>query len=67
MATTTTKRNGTRPNPDEFTTVRGAAEITHTSEPTIRRKLTRRELKRYKFSGRTLIRVSELLALVREA
>jgi excisionase family DNA binding protein len=53
------------PNPAEFVTVKTAAEIVKSSEVTIRRKLTTQELRRYKFGGRTLIKLAELLALVK--
>lgn len=51
----------------EFVTVAEAVRLTRSSEPTIRRKLTEGELRRYKFGGRTLIKRSELLGLIREA
>ncbi len=51
----------------DFFTVAEAAECTRSSEATIRRKLTSGELHRYKFFGRTLIKKSELLGLIREA
>ncbi len=45
----------------------GAAEMLFVKRPTIRNWITRGKLKRYKVGGRTLVRRSELLALVREA
>jgi excisionase family DNA binding protein len=47
--------------------VPGAAEMLFVKRPTIRNWITRGKLKRYKVGGRTLLRRSELLALVREA
>jgi excisionase family DNA binding protein len=37
------------------------------SEETIRKMLTRKRLRRYKFGGRTLVKVAELRAQVKEA
>jgi excisionase family DNA binding protein len=65
MATATTKEIAELANSQEYVTVRTAADFTHTSEPTIRRMLTKKKLQRYRFQGRTLIRLSELRALVR--
>jgi hypothetical protein len=52
-------------DPQEFTSVKGAAGFACLSEVTIRRLLTEQKLTRYRFSGRTLIKVSELRAMVR--
>ncbi|MGD0178941.1 MAG: excisionase family DNA-binding protein [Candidatus Sulfotelmatobacter sp.] len=51
----------------EFTSVAGAAALMMVSEETIRKMLTRKRLKRYKFGGRTLVKVAELRAHVKEA
>ena len=51
----------------EYITVAEAVRITKSSEPTIRRKLTTGELRRYKFGGRTLIRKSDIFRLIRVA
>ena len=51
----------------EYTSVAGAAGLMSVSQETIRKLLTRKRLSRYKFFGRTLIRVSELRSLVRKA
>ena len=51
----------------EFTSVAGAAQLMTVSKETIRKMLTRKVLRRYKFGGRTLIRVAQLRSLVREA
>jgi excisionase family DNA binding protein len=50
----------------EFTSVAGAAALMTVSEETIRKMLTRRRLRRYKFGSRTLISVAQLRAQVRE-
>jgi excisionase family DNA binding protein len=50
----------------EFTSVAGAAALMTVSEETIRKMLTRKRLRRYKFGGRTLISVAQLRALVKE-
>ncbi len=52
---------------DDFIDVRGAGKMLYVKDPTIRSWLTRGKLKRYKAGGRTLLRRSEVLALVREA
>jgi excisionase family DNA binding protein len=49
----------------EYLTVAGAAEFVHCSRDNIRHLLTRGELTRFKFGGRTLIKRSELLSLIR--
>jgi excisionase family DNA binding protein len=54
-------------NDPEFTSVAGAAALMTVSEETIRKMLTRRRLRRYKFGGRTLVKVAELRAQVKEA
>lgn len=51
----------------DFIDVSGAAEMVFVKRPTIRNWLTRGKLTRYKIGGRTLVRRSELLALVKEA
>ena len=50
----------------EFTSVAVAAALMTVSEETIRKMLTRKHLRRYKFGGRTLISVAQLRALVKE-
>ncbi len=52
-------------NRGEFVSVREAVEITKSSEPTIRRRLTNGELQRYKFFGRTLINYAELMSHIK--
>jgi excisionase family DNA binding protein len=64
---TKTKVSAGAANSGIYCSVKEAVEITRTSEPTIRRKLTSGELHRYKFGDRTLIKTAELLALVKEA
>jgi excisionase family DNA binding protein len=49
-----------------FITVKEAAGILKLSEISVRRFLTKRKLKRFKAGARTLIRLSEVLALIRE-
>jgi hypothetical protein len=50
----------------EFTSVLGAAALMTVSEETIRKMLTRKLLRRFKFGGRTLVSVRQLRGLVRE-
>jgi excisionase family DNA binding protein len=50
----------------EFTSVAGAAALMTVSQETIRKMLTTKRLRRYKFGGRTLISVAQLRALVKE-
>jgi excisionase family DNA binding protein len=50
----------------EFTSVTGAAGLMSVSEETIRKMLTRKQLERYKFGGRTLVLVAQLRSLVRK-
>ena len=52
---------------DEYTIICSTAQLTHTSEPTVRQKLKTAELSRFEFGSRTLIRVADLLSLVRGA
>ena len=54
-------------NDPEYTSVAGAAALMTVSEETIRKMLTRKHLRRYKFGGRTLVKVAELRAKVKEA
>lgn len=57
----------TAPQDDsDFLTIRDAAALVHVSEATLRRKLTLRQLNRYKFFSRTLLRRSELIAKIRQ-
>ena len=51
----------------EFTSVAGAAALMTVSQETIRKMLTRKVLDRFKFGGRTLIKVSQLRSKVRKA
>jgi excisionase family DNA binding protein len=50
-----------------FITCKEAAAILKLSEISIRRFLTQKKLKRYKAGSRTLIRRSEVLAMIHEA
>jgi hypothetical protein len=60
--------NTTLTVPDgEFLDVKQAASILRLSEVSIRRFLTKGRLRRYKASGRTLVRKSDVLALIHEA
>lgn len=52
-------------SPEKYVDVAEAAEIVKVSEATIRRKLGNGEIPKKKFGHRTLIRLSDLLALVR--
>lgn len=54
-------------DPEGFIGLEGGAELVDCSVPTLRRKLTNKELTRYKFGSRTLVKVRELLSLVRPA
>jgi hypothetical protein len=55
-------------DPDErFCTCKEAAAILKMSEISIRRFLTQKRLTRLKCGARTLLRLSEVLAMVREA
>jgi hypothetical protein len=54
-------------DPEGFIGLQGGAELVDCSVPTLRRRLTNKELTRYKFGSRTLLKVRELLALVRPA
>jgi hypothetical protein len=51
---------------DRFITVKDACDLSCLSEPTIRRKLTRGDLRRFKAGGKTLLLYSDVLGLVRE-
>jgi excisionase family DNA binding protein len=52
--------------PGDFLTCKETGELLKVHEISVRRLLTQKKLKRYKFGARTLIRKSEVLALVRE-
>jgi len=51
----------------QFITCKQASEILTISEISVRRFLTQKKLRRFKCGSRTLLRLSEVLALVREA
>jgi hypothetical protein len=51
---------------DRFVSVKDACDLTCLSEPTIRRKLTRGDLRRFKAGGKTLLLYSDVIGLVRE-
>jgi hypothetical protein len=51
---------------DRFIAVKDACDLTCLSEPTIRRKLTRGDLRRFKAGGKTLLLYSDVIGLVRE-
>jgi len=51
----------------KFITVPTAADWLGLSEPTIRRMLTQKVLRRYKVGQRTLLLIDEVQALVKEA
>jgi len=51
---------------DKFVSVKDACGLTCLSEPTIRRKLTRGDLRRFKAGGKTLLLYSDVIGLVRE-
>ena len=50
----------------QYVDVPGAMQLTHYSEPSVRRLLTQKKLARYKLGGRTLIDRAELLRLIRK-
>jgi helix-turn-helix protein len=52
--------------PGGFVTVTAGAKIVKLAEPTIRRYLTTKKLRRYKIGGRTLIKVADLLGMIKE-
>jgi excisionase family DNA binding protein len=54
-------------DPDAMVNVREAAALVRLSEVSIRRYLTQKKLRRYKIGGRTLVRKSEVLGLIKEA
>jgi excisionase family DNA binding protein len=51
---------------NDFVSVKSAAERITVSEPTIRRFLTQKRLRRFKAGRRTLIKLSDLMGLVKE-
>ena len=51
---------------DPFLTVKGSAAFIKVSDVTIRRMLTEKKLRRFKAGGRTLIKQSDLMQLVKE-
>ena len=51
---------------DRLVTVSWAANFLSMSHVSIRRYLTQKKLRRYKVGGKTLIRLGDLLALVKE-
>ena len=60
----------TKLDSERFVSVSAAAELLSVSEVTIRRFLTQKRLRRFKVggpNGRTLVRVSDLMKLVKEA
>jgi len=61
----------TRPEVDQeifrqFVTCKQTADILKISEISVRRLLTQKKLRRFKCGARTLLRLSDVLALVRE-
>ena len=50
----------------EFINVREAAALLRLSEISIRRLLWKKQLKRFKAGGRTLVKRSQVLSLIRE-
>jgi excisionase family DNA binding protein len=51
---------------ERLVSVPDAAAFLSVSEVTIRRNLTNKKLRRFKVGGRTLIKVGDLMALVKE-
>jgi excisionase family DNA binding protein len=52
---------------DDLIDIRGASRMLFVKDPTIRSWLTRGKLRRFKAGGRTLVRKSDLLLLIKEA
>jgi len=68
MTRTRTKTPETEPDSTDFVTVREASALIKLSEISVRRFLTQKKLTRFKVGcGRTLLKRSEVLALVRQA
>lgn len=65
MAKSTIAAGVAQASPGDFLTCKETAQLLKIHEVSVRRLLTRKELKRYKFGKRTLIRKSEVLALIR--
>ncbi len=65
---TTDERRSRQPPLRTLSSPRSPArlELMSVSEETIRKLLTRKKLRRYKFGNRTLVNVAELRSLVRE-
>jgi len=62
------KKGRTHEDPEQFISVRECAALLRVSEVTVRRYLWQKRLKRYKVcAGRTLVKVGDALALIREA
>lgn len=57
----------TKEAPAEFMTVKQASNLLNLSEVSIRRFLTQKRLRRYKAGARTLLKYTEVRALIREA
>lgn len=70
MATATARTNEINGNPfgnpEAFVSIPGAAGLIHISEASVRRYLTQKKLRRFKVGGRTLVKISDVLGLVRE-
>jgi hypothetical protein len=56
-----------RPISESWLSVREAAELQRRSEVSVRRDLTKGRLRRYKIGGRTVLRLSDVLAQIRPA
>lgn len=57
---------GSASDDDRFIHVKEAARLTTLSEISIRRYLTQGKLRRFKVGGRTLLKYSDVIALIRE-
>lgn len=66
MSTATATRSNENNDGTRLLSVRKAAEFLSVSDVTIRRFLTHKKLRRFKAGGRTLVRLSDLLELVKE-
>jgi hypothetical protein len=53
-------------DPERMVSVPWAADFLCVSEPTVRRYLTQKILRRFKVGSRTLVKLGDLMALVKE-
>jgi hypothetical protein len=58
--------NGANSAAEKLVTVPAGADLLSVSQVTIRRYLTQKKLRRFKVGGRTLVKVGDLMNLVKE-